>query len=122
VYFSAKNPNFFKNILFLNKKNSKNACVISNYLLILQSKLIDFFRLMGKTCVNIGKEIHDELLKQERSVLWLSQQLGCNRTNIYNIFVRESIGTDLLLKISVALNRDFFALYSEAFKKENPVT
>lgn len=70
---------------------------------------------MRKTCVNIGKEIHAELLRQGHSVSWLSQQLGCNRTNIYNIFVRESIGTDLLMKISIALNKDFFELYSKQF-------
>ncbi|MBQ9554664.1 MAG: XRE family transcriptional regulator [Muribaculaceae bacterium] len=62
--------------------------------------------------INIGKEIHDELLRQGHSVLWLSEQLECNRTNIYNIFSRESISTDLLLKISIALKKDFFALYS----------
>ena len=70
---------------------------------------------MGKTYINIGKEIHDELLRQGQSVSWLAQQLGCNRTNIYNIFVRDSIGTDLLMKISIALDKDFFALYSERF-------
>lgn len=68
---------------------------------------------MGKTYIHIGKEIHEELLRQGRSVLWLSQQLECNRTNIYNIFVRESISTELLVKISIALRKDFFAFYSE---------
>lgn len=68
---------------------------------------------MGKTYINIGKEIHDELLQQGQTVQWLSQQLDCNRTNIYNIFVRESISTELLFKISIALKRDFFALYSQ---------
>ena len=72
---------------------------------------------MGKTCMHIGKEIHDELLRQNHSVQWLSQQLGCNRTNIYNIFIRESISTDLLLKISIALNKDFFALFSQQFSE-----
>ncbi len=68
---------------------------------------------MGRTyIINIGKEIHNELLRQGHSVLWLSEQLECNRTNIYNIFSRESISTDLLLKISIALKKDFFALYS----------
>ncbi|MBR5171037.1 MAG: XRE family transcriptional regulator [Muribaculaceae bacterium] len=70
---------------------------------------------MGKKSIHIGKEIHDELLRQSQSVQWLSQQLGCNRTNIYNIFIRESISTDLLLKISIALNKDFFNLYSQQF-------
>ena len=72
---------------------------------------------MGKPCVHIGCEIHDELIRQGLSVLWLSQQLGCNRTNIYNIFVRESISTDLLMKVSIALNKDFFSLYSQALKE-----
>lgn len=67
---------------------------------------------MGKSGVNIGKEIQNELLRQGRSVQWLSQQLGCNRTNIYNIFLRDSIATDLLMRISIALNKDFFALFS----------
>jgi len=72
---------------------------------------------MGKAYINIGKEIKEELLRQGRSVLWLSQQLGCNRTNIYNIFVRDSISTELLAKISVAMQKDFFALYTRAIKK-----
>ena len=67
---------------------------------------------MGKSGVNIGKEIQNELLRQGRSVQWLSQQLGCNRTNIYNIFLRDSIATDLLMRISIALNKDFFAHFS----------
>lgn len=74
-------------------------------------------RLMGKTYIHIGKEIHNELLNQQKSVLWLSQQLGCNRTNIYNIFIRESISTDLLLKVSIALKKDFFALYTKLYKE-----
>jgi len=68
---------------------------------------------MGKTYIHIGNEIHNELLRQGHSVLWLSEQLGCNRTNIYNIFMRDSISTDLLMKISNALGRDFFSLFSE---------
>ncbi len=67
---------------------------------------------MGKTYIHIGNAIHEEMSRQGCTVQWLSQQLGCNRTNIYNIFVRESISTDLLLKISIALRKDFFALYS----------
>lgn len=67
---------------------------------------------MGKTYIHIGKEIQAELLRQGHSVPWLSQQLGCNRTNIYNIFERTSVNTDLLVKISIVLKKDFFAFYS----------
>lgn len=74
---------------------------------------------MGKTLIHIGNEIHNEMMRQGRTVLWLSQQLGCNRTNIYNIFVRESISTELLFKICIALNKDFFALYSLNLQQED---
>ena len=73
---------------------------------------------MGKTYIHIGNEIHEELSRQHCSVQRLARQLGCNRTNIYNIFERESISTDLLLRISVALNKDFFALYSNQLAQE----
>ena len=82
-------------------------------MLILPTSDLTLLQLMGKIRINIGKEIRDELQRQGRSVQWLSEQLDCNRTNIYNIFLRESISTELLLGISIALNKDFFALYSQ---------
>ncbi len=61
--------------------------------------------------INIGKSIEEELRCQHRTVVWLADRLNCNRTNIYKIFNRKSIDTDLLLRISIALNRNFFAQY-----------
>lgn len=60
----------------------------------------------------IGKLIEEELRNQERSVVWLSRKLNCNRTNVYKIFNRTSIDSDLLFKISGILQRDFFEIYS----------
>lgn len=60
----------------------------------------------------IGKIIEGELRNQERSVVWLSRKLNCNRTNVYKIFNRTSIDTELLLKISNILKRDFFEPYT----------
>lgn len=60
----------------------------------------------------IGRLIESELRNQERSVVWLARKLNCNRTNIYKIFNRTSIDTDLLLKISKILNRNFFEPYA----------
>ena len=60
----------------------------------------------------IGKQIEDELRSQQRSVVWLSQKLNCNRTNVYKIFTRQSIDAELLLKISNALQRNFFESYT----------
>ena len=63
--------------------------------------------------INIGKLIHEQVKRQGKSVTWLAQQLNYSRTNLYKIFDKTSIDTDVLLRISQALNYDFFALYSQ---------
>ena len=60
----------------------------------------------------IGKIIEEELRRQERTVTWLSRKIHCDRRNVYDIFSRSSIDTDLLYRISIALNTDFFAYFS----------
>lgn len=65
----------------------------------------------------IGKIIEEELRSQERSVVWLSRKLNCNRTNVYKIFNRTSIDTELLLKISNVLKRDFFEPYTSRLER-----
>lgn len=59
----------------------------------------------------IGKSIEYELRNQERSVVWLARKLNCNRTNIYKIFNRSTIDTELLLRIGNVLQRNFFEEY-----------
>jgi len=68
--------------------------------------------------LQIGKLIRQELRKQGRTVVWLSQQLYINRSTCYRIFHGNSIDTQLLLQVSQLLGVDFFALYSK-FLKEN---
>ena len=57
---------------------------------------------------SIGSLIKAELERQERSVVWLARHLCCDRTNIYRIFAKESIDTELLMRISIVLNHNFF--------------
>lgn len=61
---------------------------------------------------SIGQRIAQVLHEQERTVVWLSRKLYCNRQNIYDIFHRDSIDTNLLLRISKILNHDFFVDFS----------
>lgn len=61
----------------------------------------------------IGKLIEEELRHQDRSVVWLADKLNCNRTNVYKIFRRPSIDTELLLRISNILKRNFFDSYTD---------
>jgi hypothetical protein len=63
--------------------------------------------------IHIGQEIESELRKQERSVTWLAKNINCDRSNIYRIFRKQDIDTNLLLRISQALNRNFFSLYCD---------
>lgn len=65
------------------------------------------------TTIFIGKLIQEELRVQQKSVVWLARELGCNRINIYKIFNRRSIDAELLLRISRVLGRNFFEPYIE---------
>lgn len=58
---------------------------------------------------HLGEAIKEELDKQERSVTWFAKQLSCDRSNIYRIFQKESVDTNLLARISVILQYDFFS-------------
>ena len=61
--------------------------------------------------IHIGKIIKTELHRQDRPVTWFANKLYCDRTNVYSIFKRKSIDTELLLRISQILNHDFFSYY-----------
>lgn len=64
---------------------------------------------------HIGKIIEEEVHKQGRTIKWVSEQLHCDRTNVYDIFKRKSIDTDKLFRISIILNHNFFKYYEEEF-------
>ncbi len=66
----------------------------------------------------IGRLIQEELKMQERSVSWFARKLYCDRSNAYRLFQKESIDTDLLMRISVLLNRDFFSELSVEVKNK----
>ena len=68
------------------------------------------------TTFHIGNLIKTELQRQGRTITWLAQQLGCTRDNLYKIFHHYFINTDLLFKISEAMNHDFFADCSDIMK------
>ncbi len=67
---------------------------------------------VGQAPIFIGKIIEEELRRQERTVTWLSRKIHCDRRNIYDIFSRHTIDTDLLYKLSLVLNKDFFSYFS----------
>lgn len=58
--------------------------------------------------IHVGGMIKRELYKQGRSAAWLAKAIDLERTSVYKIYERSTIQVDLLAKISVAMNHDFF--------------
>lgn len=75
---------------------------------------------ISDTMIHIGQLIEKELHRQERSVTWFAKRLYCDRSNAYKIFRKQSIDTELLMRISHILNYDFFLLFSSEFAEQSP--
>ena len=67
----------------------------------------------GNNALVIGERIKQELKRQGKTSVWLAQQLGCHRANIYKVYERATIDTGMLFHISKLLNFDFFKLYTD---------
>lgn len=61
--------------------------------------------------IHIGSLIQDRVSTSGMKITEFARRIGKTSSNIYNIFERESIDTDLLDKISTVLEYDFFQHY-----------
>ena len=66
--------------------------------------------------MHIGRCIKKQLSDQGKTTVWLARQLGCHRTNIYNIYEKSTIDTGVLMRISRILDYNFFQLYAELYE------
>lgn len=73
--------------------------------------------------MHIGHLIKEkfDLEPKGHTVKWFAEKLNCNVRNVYDIFSRSTIDTDLLLRISIILNYNFFEHLSESFKEKNNI-
>lgn len=62
--------------------------------------------------IHIGSIIQAQLKADHRSVGWLAREIHCSRNHVYKIFKRHSLDTDLLLRISMSMQFNFFRYYS----------
>lgn len=67
--------------------------------------------------IHVGSLVRTELLRQQKSVLWLAEQLGIERTNCYRFLRAQSLHVDQLACISIAMQHDFFADLSNQLSK-----
>lgn len=71
-----------------------------------------------KKDIHIGHLIQRELKNQGRSAAWLAKAIYCEKSNIYKLFRRESIGIDQLMRISEVMNHDFL---NDCYEKRDGV-
>ena len=69
--------------------------------------------------INIGELIRSELRNQGHTNEWLAERICIHPRTVQKIFVKTSIDTQQLLKISIAMGVDFFKLYSEHLAERN---
>lgn len=69
--------------------------------------------------MHIGQLIRQQVDEQGKTVVWFARQLSYSRTNVYKIYDKASIDTDVLIRISNILHYDFFKLYSEELKRDS---
>ncbi|MBR5958101.1 MAG: XRE family transcriptional regulator [Salinivirgaceae bacterium] len=58
--------------------------------------------------IHCGRLIENELRNQRRSAHWLANELHCDRTNVYKIFKRKNLDAELLMHLSIILQKNFF--------------
>ena len=66
--------------------------------------------------IHIGKLIQRKLKEQERSGAWLARKLFTDPSNVSKIIRKQHIDTELLMRISLVLNFDFFKYLSESYQ------
>jgi hypothetical protein len=74
--------------------------------------------------IHIGQKIEEVLRVKRFPIVEFARRISTTRNNVYNIFSRESIDTELLRKIGEILEYDFFDYLSKSItvQSENKYT
>ena len=70
--------------------------------------------------LHIGHKIRQVMDSKPRccTVTWLARQLNCCRENVYDIYHRSNIDVELLRRLSIILEHDFFKDISESLRDD----
>ena len=68
--------------------------------------------------INIGELIKEEMDRQGITATQLAKKIYCERTNVINITHRNSINTELLMRICRALKVNYFSILADEMWKE----
>lgn len=68
--------------------------------------------------INIGEEIEKVVKARKLSSAYIASKLGKTRSNMNHIYKRKTIDTELLYKICVVLDFNFFDFYGDSLRKK----
>ena len=71
--------------------------------------------------IHIGQLVRQEVHDRGIRVSWFAEQLHCHRNNIYKIYEKPWIDTQMLLQISLILHHDFFNDLSNYYQQTQKV-
>ncbi len=74
----------------------------------------EYFSTLLVIFMEIGEMIRQVLLERGITVTDFAKTLSCSRENAHRILKKETLDTDLLMKISEVLKYDFFRAISES--------
>ena len=67
--------------------------------------------------LHIGKLIQNKLKDEGRTTSWFARKMRCTPSSIHKICQKPHIHSELLLRISLVLDYDFFVHYSDYIAK-----
>ena len=82
----------------------------------LYTLMTDFSKQNEK--LHIGKLVKNKTKEEGRTVDWLAKNINCHKNNIYRIYRQEHLYPELLLKISLLLQYNFFSHYCEFINEQ----
>ena len=68
--------------------------------------------------IHIGSLIKQKLKEQQRSYAWLANMIGCDRSNLRKQLENPHFHTDILCRISIVLNYNFFKPFFEKIEEK----
>jgi hypothetical protein len=67
---------------------------------------------------HIGHRFKEYINSHGIKLQWLCGQMHCHRNTLYNLFERNWIDSDVLMKLSLLQKHDFFEEFSEEYKQK----
>jgi len=63
------------------------------------------------TTFSIGELVQKKMAEEGRNIEWLAKKIPCHKKHIYRIYKQEHIHPQLLERISIILQYNFFSHY-----------